>query len=331
MSNSLMFQRFPNHKEYEDPQFSNFYGQTLPLLKRGIPVSTVHIENTGYDDTWKDLKVLVMSYSNMKPMKPEYHENIAQWVKNGGVLVYCGSDIDPYQSVMEWWNTGGNNFNAPAEHLFLQMGLQATPTSGEYPCGKGKVYIIRDEPKNFVMQKNNDRLFIKTIQKAYETASNKDKLTFKNNLLLNRGNYLIAAVMDESVSDKPLKLKGLYIDLFDPTLPVLEEKIVRPGEQVFLYNAANVTGQDKPSVLCGASRIYDEKITETSYSFIAKSPANTNNVSRVYLPQAPKSVTITKASGALAVDTGYDWDEKSHTCLVKFENEPEGINVKINW
>ena len=106
MSNSLMFQRFPNHKGYEDPQFSNFYGQTLPLLKRGIPVSTVHIENTGYTDTWNGLKVLIMSYSNMKPMKPEYHANIAQWVKNGCVLVYCGSDIDPYQSVMEWWNSG---------------------------------------------------------------------------------------------------------------------------------------------------------------------------------------------------------------------------------
>lgn len=35
MSNSLMFQRFPAHKGYDDPQLSNFYGQTLPFLKRG--------------------------------------------------------------------------------------------------------------------------------------------------------------------------------------------------------------------------------------------------------------------------------------------------------
>ena len=181
------------------------------------------------------------------------------------------------------------------------------------------------------MRKNNDRLFVKTIQKAYEAAPNKGKLTFKNNLLLNRGNYLIAAVMDESVSAEPLKLKGLYIDLFDPNLPVLEEKIVRPGEQVFLYNLTNVAGWEKPSVLCGASRIYDEQTVGSSYSFTAKSPANTNNVSRIYLPQAPKSVTITKASGAPAVDADYSWDGKSHTCFVKFENEPEGINVKINW
>ena len=45
MGNSLMFQRFPTHDGFEDPQFSNFYGQTLPLVKRGIPVQTVHMEN----------------------------------------------------------------------------------------------------------------------------------------------------------------------------------------------------------------------------------------------------------------------------------------------
>jgi len=44
MSNSLMFQRFPTHKGYEDPQLSNFYGQALPFLKRGVPVKTLHIE-----------------------------------------------------------------------------------------------------------------------------------------------------------------------------------------------------------------------------------------------------------------------------------------------
>ena len=40
MSNSLMFQRFPTHHGYEDPQLSNFYGQALPLLKRGVPVKS---------------------------------------------------------------------------------------------------------------------------------------------------------------------------------------------------------------------------------------------------------------------------------------------------
>src|SRR5205814_1325765 len=34
--NSMMFQRFPTHAGYDDPQLSNFYGMVLPLIKRGI-------------------------------------------------------------------------------------------------------------------------------------------------------------------------------------------------------------------------------------------------------------------------------------------------------
>ncbi len=332
MSNSLMFQRFPVHAGYEDPQFSNFYGQTLPLLKRGIPVSTVHIENTGYSDTWKGLKVLVMSYSNMKPMKPEFHQNIAQWVKGGGVLVYCGKDTDPYQTVMEWWNTGTNKYKAPSMHLFELMGLPSvTPATGEYPCGKGKVYVIREEPKNFVLNPDNDQIYFTTVQKAFETVPNTGKLETKNSLYLERGPYIITSVMDESVSSEPLTLKGLYIDLFDPELPVLQSKTVNPGEQAYLYNVDYVKNNKTLSVLCGASRIYDETITNKSYSFVAKSPAETNNVSRVYLPKQPKDVKIKNAAGELIAVSEHLWDETSHTSLVKFENNPDGIRVEIRW
>jgi hypothetical protein len=332
MANSLMFQRYPTHDGYEDPQFSNFYGQTLPLLKRGIPVSIVHIENVSHPDTWKDLKVLVMSYSNMKPMKPEYHQFIAQWVKNGGVLIYCSQDIDPYQTVMEWWNTDGNIYKTPSQHLFQLLGLASdTPKTGEYNCGKGKVFIIREEPKNFVLSANGDKTYFTTVQKAYETAPNKGKIETKNNLYLERGPYIIAAVMDESVSNEPLTLKGIFIDLFDPTLPVLKEKTIYPGEQAYLYNVQQVKNKKRPTVLCGASRIYNEVSKSGFYSFVAKSPLETNNVSRVLLPKKPKEVTIKNVNGEVITAAEYLWDETSSTCLVKFENNPDGITVEIKW
>ena len=346
MSNSLMFQRFPTHKpdnlnmdgmqvmeeNYEDPQFSNFYGQTLPLLKRGIPVSTVHIENVSYPDTWKGLKVLVMSYSNMKPMQSGFHQHIVQWVKGGGVLVYCGKDMDAYQTVMEWWNTDDNTYKAPSQHLFRLMGLASDhPETGEYPCGKGKVYIIREDPKNFVLKANSDNLYFTTVQKAFETVPNKGKLETKNSLYLERGPYIITAVMDESVSDEPLTLKGVFIDLFDPELPVLNKKTIRAGEQAFLYDVRQVKNRNKPVVLCGASRVYDEVSKRGFYSFVAKSPKETNNVSRVLLPKKPKEVTVKNAAGELITAAEHSWDETSKTCLVKFENAPDGITVEMKW
>lgn len=87
MANSLMFQSLPTHDGYEDPQFSNFFGQAMPLLKNGIPVKIVHLENVDYKKTLADIRVLLLSYSNMKPMDPKAHKRLADWVKKGKIKV----------------------------------------------------------------------------------------------------------------------------------------------------------------------------------------------------------------------------------------------------
>ena len=171
MANSLMFQRFPTHEGYEDPQLSNFYGQALPLLKRGIPVKTAHIENVGYPATLSDVKVLLMSYSNMKPLDPQAHSHIADWVKEGGVLLYSGRDDDPFQTVREWWNTDGNSYAAPSDHLFSLMGIRAGASEGQYSYGKGAVYIMRHDPKEYVLSEGGDSRFVETVGKLYRDSA----------------------------------------------------------------------------------------------------------------------------------------------------------------
>lgn len=324
MANSLMFQRFPNHNGYDDPQFSSFYGQTLPLLKRGIPVELVHMENTPFKETFKGLHMLVMSYSNMKPMKPEYHTYLADWVKKGGVLVYCGEDIDPYQTVLEWWNTEGNEYKAPSEHLFAKMNLSRNPSEGTYRYGKGQVIVMREDPKYFVLKTGNDQKYYEMIASAYQKKFGKEIET-KNSFIVERGPYVIAAVMDESVSKKPLTLSGLYIDLFEKDLPIVTSKQIQPGEQGYLYDLSKVSRKIKAKVLCGASRIYNEKTGKHSYSFVAKSPINTSNVSRILLPSRPLTVKVN------GVEVQTEWDESSKTLLLGFENDPAGVKVTLEW
>lgn len=329
MGNSLMFQRFPTHNGYEDPQFSNFYGQTLPLVKRGVPVETVHMENLSYPATLKDIKVLVMSYSNMKPLSAEGHQYIADWVKKGGVLIYCGKDDDPYQSVMEWWNTKGNHFATPSGHLFKL--LQITPgTSNRFSVGKGAVYIIRRDPKEFVMQANGDNEFTGTLQRAYEQDAKAGKLIFKNSLYVKRGPYDIVSVIDENTDAAPYVIKGPVIDLFDPELPVLTEKSVEPGHQALLYNLSRMPGK-QPQVLASASRIYNEKVSPGGYAFLSKSPLNTTNSVRIYLPKEPTRIELTDHQGNRIADVKSSWDALSHTCYLSFENSPEGTEVRLSW
>lgn len=331
MANSLMFQRFPVHAGYDDPQLSNFYGQALPFLKRGVPVRIAHLENVSYKETLKDTKVLLMSYSNMKPLSPDAHNFIAAWVKNGGVLVYSGRDNDPYQTVSEWWNTGAHKYAAPSDHLFEKMSIKASPAEGRYAYGKGTVYVLRSDPKEFVLKNDGDRQLIDVVKKLYQQDAKAGNLVFKNNLYLQRGPYDIAAVLDENENSTPYVINGPVIDLFDPALPVLSKKVINPGQQALLYNIGRVPDKTKPRVLASASRVYDEKTGNKSYSFVCKSPLDTDNSMRVLLPASPRQVVLTGHEGKTISAVKTSWDPSSRTCYLSFANDPDGINVKLSW
>lgn len=327
MANSLMFQRFPNHDGYDDPQLSNFYGQALPLIKRGVPVETVHIENLGYPATLKDVKVLLMSYSNMKPLNPEAHKHLADWVRKGGVILFSGTDRDPFQSVTEWWNSGDNSYSAPSQHLFALMGLPADAPEGEYNVGKGTVVVRRTDPKDYILKAGGDADFVSEVSRLYSEKAKAGTLEFKNSFELLRGPYRILSVVDEGVSDEPLTLNGMFVDMFDPQLPVLTSKLIRPGEQSLLFDIERVKNRHKPQVIVSAGRESDEKRSRHSYSYITKSPVETTNVSRVLLPSVPQSVKVDGAE----VFAPARWDERSHTYLLEFENSPEGRLVDIRF
>ncbi|HEX5553054.1 MAG TPA: hypothetical protein VFX43_07370, partial [Chitinophagaceae bacterium] len=334
MGNSLMFQRFPTHDGYKDPQFSNFYGQTLPLLKRGVPVQTVQMENLAYPATLKNIKVLVMSYSNMKPQSPKVHGYLADWVNKGGVLIYCGRDDDPYQKVMEWWNTKGNHFASPSDQLFELLKIKprlTDPKIQSFDVGKGKVYVIRQDPKEFVMNKGGDSAYINLVKTAYQKDAKAGPLEWKNSFSLQRGPYDIVAVMDEAPGDQPTVIKGPVIDLFDPSLPVLAEKTVTPGHQAFLYDIGRIKDKDRPQVLASASRIYEEAPAKEHYSFVCKGPANTMGSMRVLLPSKPLQTLVTDSTGKKVSEVKSSWDEDSKTLYLGFDNSPAGMKVNIKW
>ncbi|MGV8878178.1 MAG: hypothetical protein ACOH2A_04015 [Sphingobacteriaceae bacterium] len=331
MANSLMFQRYPTHNGFEDPQFSNFYGQTLPLLKRGIPVQTVHMENLSYPVSLQNIKVLVMSYSNMKPASAAAHQYLAEWVKKGGVLIYCGKDDDPYQNVMEWWNTNGNHFMAPSQHLFKSLNIQPSGDKQKFKSGKGIVYVLRQNPKKFVMEKDAAGEYLKLITQAYELDARAGKLSFKNNLYLQRGPYDLVSVMDENKQTEPFVIMGPVIDLFDPLLPVLERKSVNPGQQALLYNVGRVANKGKAQVLASASRIYDKSSQGNQYTFVAKSPSKTTNSMRVLLPAKPTEIRLKDSKGQSVTTFETSWDVSSKTCFLGFENSPDGMEVTLIW
>ncbi|HYH57044.1 MAG TPA: hypothetical protein VD772_10555, partial [Anseongella sp.] len=276
-------------------------------------------------------KVLIMSYANMKPLSPDVHEDLADWVKKGGVLLYYGRDKDPFQDVREWWNTKGNTYETPSQHLFETLGIPAGAEEPEYEVGKGKVRVIRKDPKELVLEEGGDAAFMDLVRKSYEEDADAGKLVSKNNFYLERGPYIIAAVMDEHEDKSPLAVEGPVIDLFDPGLPVLKAKNVRPGEQAFLYSLKAAPDRGKPEVLAAASRVYEEESGKGSYSFLTKSPEGTQNVMRILLPSKPRNILVSGPGGKGSRQFSQEWDEQTKTLKLEFENKSEGVRVQISF
>ena len=72
---------------------------------------------------------------------------------------------------------------------------------------------------------------------------------FKNHFYLERGMFDIAAVLDESVSEDPLRIEGRLIDVYDSTLPVYSVKELSPEQQCLLIDVNRVGNPSTPRVL----------------------------------------------------------------------------------
>lgn len=97
----------------------------LPLLKQGIPVEIITLESLTDKANLEGINVLILSYDFMKPQNATYNEVIADWVKQGGSLVYVGGEAtSEYFDSFGWWCN--EKFVSPQEHLFNKLGLNVT-------------------------------------------------------------------------------------------------------------------------------------------------------------------------------------------------------------
>ncbi len=71
VSDSLMFER--GQPTPSDPHLGNFYGLAMPLIKHGLPVTPVQLENVTVPHYLDGFHVLFLSYDGQKPLTPEVH------------------------------------------------------------------------------------------------------------------------------------------------------------------------------------------------------------------------------------------------------------------
>jgi len=307
--------------------FSPFYGLTLPLVKHGLPVRPVQLDNVrrfpGYLD---DYRVLILSYEFMKPEHPDLHPAIAQWIRDGGALVYVGDDSDPYHRIREWWNQGKRVYRSPREHLFSCMGLDPDGPEGIARVGGGLVSFLRVRPDRLTESAEMAQKLRDAVKGAMEALNDPQvRWTPDNAFMIRRGPYVIASVMEESVHDRPLRLSGAYVDLFEPALPVVRDVTIVPGKQAFLYDLEYKAEDGR--VIAASSRIENVSEDARSFAFTAKGPRSVTAAARVRCPRKPSRIVIDAGEGG--EELPFDWDEATKTVLIRYDNRPAGVRISI--
>ncbi len=301
---------------------TGFYGLTLPLLKHGIPVRPVQLDNLARSPGYLDpYRVLVLSYEFMKPMNPGLHLALAQWVRQGGTLIYVGADTDPFHQARDWWNQGLTIYGSPSEHLFETLGLDRKPATGLYDSGTGRVIVERCHPAVFARSSEKASRLRNLVRQAIEAVHG--QYSECNYIRLRRGPYVIAGVLDESVSGEPLRLTGRFVDLLDPQLSVRQEVLLQPGQQAWLLDLDRTSGPH-PLLLAAAGRVETWQTATGQLDYTISSPEGVRVSTRILLDNAPQSVQV----GGKPSDD-FQWDESSKTLLLRHGGSPEPVAVRI--
>ena len=303
--------------------FPQFFGLAMPLLKYGLPVRPVQLDNVRrFPGYLKDIRFAILSYEFMKPVSPDINSTLAEWVRAGGTLIYVGDGSDPFHSMRSWWWEAG--YENPAQHLFECLGLTRTPREGSYAFGKGRVVVSLQLPARICLRKPLADAWRTLVRDTLEESG--VQWHWHNDITLRRGPYIICEVMDESVTDEPKVFEGCFADLMEDGYPLITRKTVRPDEGALLYDLSRVSA-DAFTVIGTSARLLEAAADDDSFTFQAKTADQVLVHIRVHLPFAPSEVRAVDENGE-KVEMDWNYDEVTGTALLTYRSRDRRVTVR---
>jgi len=303
--------------------YPNLFGQALPLLKYGLPVQPILLENVGrYEGYLNEYDNLILSYEHIKPEKESLNLAIAKWVKDGGTLFYIGDGDDPYHGIESWWKAAG--YHDPAEHLFEELGLPRDLADGTYAVENGKLCYWKISPARLCLTKEIAEQYRSWIKENLKGA----EWEYTNNMTLHRGPYIISVSMAESTGETK-EFHGLYADMYENDYKIITEKKVGPDQNAILFDFAKIEGE-KVRIVGTSARIYRLDVEETKAEFTMKAADKVKVFTRLRLPKPVTSCMAVDETGE-KVDMTWSWDEISQTAVFSYESINREVTVTVKF
>ena len=299
------------------PSFPQFFGLAMPLLKWGLPIKPVQLDNVlRFENYLAGNDLLVLSYEYIKPASGKVNEELVAWVRNGGTLFYVGDGSDPYHGARLWWREAG--YRSPAEHLFETAGLGNCPPEDVFPVGEGRVIIWNQLPAGITLDKDLSDCYRESVR----SALNKMGLTweYRNDLTLRRGPYIISSVMNESVCEDSKVFTGRFVDMLAEGYPLIDRKEIAPDECAILFDLDTI-GEEDFRVIATCARVSQPEKTEEGIRFTLRTADRIRSYTRLRLPTKPKHVTGAE----------WEWDEASRSILLWYDSDGNAQEIRIDY
>ncbi len=297
--------------------FPHFFGLAMPLLKYGLPPCPLQLDNLPhFPDSLRGIHAAILSYAFMTPTVPEVHLCLRSWILSGGHLLFAEHE-SIYQNVRSWWKDLG--FARPLEHLLSVLGLDPSEREGVFPLGEGSLTLVRLCPADICLDAAQ-AMDWRCLVRDFIRRSGGD-WQFSNTLLLRRGPYIVARVMDESVSDTPLHLQGHFADLTEDRCPLITSLDIRAGDSALLLDLDRIP-RDRPRILISAVRILSMEEESRGLLLRTRGAGEVHAILKLFLPFPPLGVSS-------RLPLAMEWDEEAQVLCLEWENDGKPLDIRV--
>ncbi|WP_146683753.1 hypothetical protein [Limihaloglobus sulfuriphilus] len=302
------------------PRLQNAYGLLIPLIQKGVPISSFVMERAGEPDYLSRFDVIVLSYEHFKPRYVSMNNSLVNWVNSGGVLVVLGSYGDSIDTNSRyWWKKLG--YGSALEHLIDQLGGSANQDS-DWQEGEGWVLRRQVSPGSFASSSTANNVYLPLLNSALAKIG-RPAMQTPGFFRIDRGPFVIA----HSISN-PVSIEGRMVDIFSPALEVVTDPVVTVGSSGLYRDVTSQLQSGTPAVLHVTHRLTSQEYAGNVLRFTLKGPDQTPAVARVAAPYSGIESNIT-VTGSDNQPVSFEFNNDGDTFSIKFNNDPDGAVVEI--